>query len=403
MSDSSHPSSGTARSPRRPSAASWVEVDLAAVRHNVRVLKEVLGPGRFLWGVVKAQAYGHGAVPVARAVSQAGGDGIAVSCLAEAAELRRAGIRTPLLVLGPGEPRSASRVVGLDIIQAACTEEMMRALSRAAQRQDRPARVHMKVDTGMGRLGVMPDEAAGFARCVESLPGVRLEGTFSHLATAESEDPGFALEQLNRFQEAVGGIMAAGISPGLRHLANSAATLRFPEMRLDGVRAGLLIYGMRPEAPGLERLDLRPALSWKTRLSFIHKLPARSPVSYGATYMTSRESLVGVLPVGYADGYPRRGSNRAQVLVRGRVCPVIGVVCMDHVMVDVTPAGEAQMGEEVVLLGRQGNGLITANQLAQWAETVVHEITTVIGRRVKRRYLDPPHPRDPGFGPACPT
>jgi alanine racemase len=380
-----------------------VEVDLAAVRHNVRVLKELLGSDRFLWTVLKAQAYGHGAVPVARAVGQAGADGIAVSCLAEAAELRRAGITTPLLVLGPGEPRSAGRAVRLDIIQTACTEEMMRALSRAAQREGRAARVHLKVDTGMGRLGVRPHEAAGFARCIESLPGVQLEGTFSHLATAESEDPEFALEQFKRFQEAMGGIRAAGMSPGLRHLANSAATLRFPEMRLDGVRAGLLIYGIMPEAPDLEHLDLRPALTWKTRLSFMHELPPGSPVSYGATYVTSRKSVVGVLPLGYADGYPRRGSNRARVLVRGRPCPVIGVVCMDHVMVDVTPAGDAQRGEEVVLLGRQGNGLITANQLAQWADTVVHEITTVIGRRVRRIYLDPPDPRDPGFGPACPT
>jgi len=392
------PSVGNAARSRGPlSASSWVEIDLAALRHNVRALKQFLGPGRYLWAVLKAEAYGHGAVPTARAVLQAGADGLAVSCLAEAGELRGAGIAAPILVLAAGEPRAASRTVRLEIIQTACAEEMMRALSRASQRLEKPARVHLKIDTGMGRLGVSAEGAASFAGLIQSLPGVRLEGVFSHLATADSEDTSYTWQQFGRFREALHGLAAAGISPGLRHLANSAATLRFPEMHLDGVRAGLLIYGIRPDAPGLQPLDLRPALTWKTRLAFCHRLPAGSAVSYGGTYVAPRESLVGVLPVGYADGYPRQASNRGHVLVRGRLCPVIGVVCMDQVMIDATPAAEARPGDEVVLIGRQGNALITANQLARWANTVVHETTTVIGRRVRRVHLDPAQPRDPGF------
>jgi alanine racemase len=399
MNDHRDPGPSRRQRTRRPTAHSWLEIDLGAIRHNVRALKRLLGPGRHLWAVVKANAYGHGAAPVGRAAVAAGADGLAVACLTEAAELRRAGVSAPILLLAAGEPRAAARTVRLDLVQTACAEDTMRALSKAAQRLGRPARVHLKIDTGMGRLGVRPGEAAGFARLIESLPGLSLEGVFSHLATAESEDRTYADTQFERFQEALGALAGAGIAPGMRHLANSAATLRFPEMRLDGVRTGLLLYGLLPDAPCPAAPDVRPALTWKTSLGFLHRLPAGSPVSYGGTHVTSRETPVGVLPLGYADGYPRHASNRAQVLVRGRGCPVIGVVCMDHTMVDLGPAPDARVGEEVVLVGRQGDARITANQLAQWAGSVVHEVPTVIGKRVRRVYLDREQPLDPGFAP----
>lgn len=384
---------------RRPTTHSWLEVDLGAVRHNVRALKGLLGPHRCLWAVVKANAYGHGAIPTARAAVAAGADGLAVSCLIEASELRRASISAPILLLTASEPRAAAWTVRLDLVQTACAEHTIRALSQAAQRLGRPARVHLNVDTGMGWYGVPPEQAASFGELIQSLPGISLEGVFSHLATAESKDPAYACTQFERFQQAVQQITAAGINPGRRHLANSAATLRFPEMRLDGVRTGLLIHGILPDAPDLEPLDLRPALTWKTILSFLQRLPAGSSISYGGTYVTPRESLVGVLPLGYADGYPRQGSNRAQVLLRGRLCPVIGVVCMDHTMVDLTSVPDAQAGDEVVLIGPQGDSRITANQLAQWADTVVHEIPTAIGKRVRRVYVDREQPLDPGSAP----
>ena len=400
MTDHSQAHTNEEEALRRPSSHSWVEIDLGSIRHNVRAIKEFIGPQRHLWAVVKANAYGHSAVPTATAALEAGADGLAVSCLNEAAELRvDAGIRAPLLLLAPGEPRAAAWVVRLDIVQTACYEDMVEALSQAAQRLEKPGRVHLKVDTGMGRLGVRPERAAEFAAFIAARPGLRLEGVFSHLATAEAEDPSYASLQFTRYQEAVSAIAEAGISPGMRHLANSAATLRFPEMLLDGVRAGLLIYGIRPEAPDLAPLELRPALSWKTQVGFLQWLPAGCAVSYGGTYVTPRECLVGVVPVGYADGYPRQASNRSHVLLRGRLCPVIGVVCMDHMMIDATPAGKPTVGDEVVLLGRQGNSAITANHLAQWASTVVHEVPTVIGRRVKRVYLDREQPLDPGPGP----
>jgi len=383
----------------RPSSHSWVEVDLAAIRHNVRAVKRFLGPGRHLWAVVKANGYGHGAVETAAAALEAGADGLAVSCLNEAAELRvDAGIRAPLLLLAPGEPRAAAWMVRLDVVQTACYQPMVEALSQAAQRLDKPAKVHLKVDTGMGRLGVRPERATEFARFLADSPGVQLTGVFSHLATAESDDPSYAQLQLQRYSAALRRLSAAGITPGMRHLANSAATLRFPEMLFDGVRAGLLLYGISPDGPDLAPLDLRPAMTWKTRLSFLHRLPAGWSVSYGRTHVTERESMVGVLPLGYADGYPRQASNRSYVLLRGTMCPVIGVVCMDHLMIDATGVPEAEIDDEVILLGRQGNSAVTANQLAEWAAAVVHEVPTVIGRRVKRVYLDGEQPRDPGIG-----
>jgi len=387
----------------RPSSHSWAEVDLGAVRHNVRAVKKLLGARCHLWAVVKADAYGHGAEEVATAALAAGAEGLAVSCLNEASELRvKAKITAPLLVLAPGEERAASWVIRLDITQTACVPEVVEELSRAAQRLGKPARVHVKVDTGMGRLGVAPEDVAEFAGRASELPGIALEGVFSHLATAEAEDDSYARLQFQRFEAATAALESLGIDCGMRHLANSAATLRFPEMRLGGVRTGLLIYGLDPAAPGSVAIDLKPAMEWKTRLSFLHRAAKGSTVSYGRTFAAPRDSVIGVLPVGYADGYPRLASNRAHVLLRGKPCPVVGVVCMDHTMIDATEVPEAKIDDEVILLGRQGKERISANQLAAWAETVVHEVPTVIGRRVKRVYRDREQPRNPDLVPEEP-
>lgn len=384
------------RTPRSPVAPSWVEIDLAAVRHNLGVVARHTGPHCRAWAVVKANAYGHGAVPVARAALEGGAGGLAVASVTEALKLRREGLQAPVLVFSAGDPRTAAQVVRHDLIHTACEPRMVAALAQAARRLGRPARVHLKVDTGMGRLGVLPEEAVAFARAIVEQPGLRLEGVFSHLATAEESDPGYAEEQLARFRRVLAGLASAGVPPGMRHLASSAAVARFPHMHLDAVRVGLLTYGIQPGPGNAPRLDLRPALTWRTRLAFRHRLPAGGSVSYGRTFRASSDMIVGVLPVGYADGYPRHASNRAYVLVGGRPCPLLGRVCMDHVIVDLGPAPEARVGDEVVLLGRQGGAEIAANHLAAWAGTCLHEVTTVIGPRVARRYRDPGQTGRPG-------
>jgi alanine racemase len=368
-----------------PYAASWVNVDLGAVSHNLRALRALLAPTDAL-AVVKANAYGHGAAPVARAAVAGGARGLAVACLAEGAELRAAGLTAPILLLNAGNPEEAEEIVRLGLTQALCTLPMAHALSAAAGKPGRLARAHLKLDTGMGRLGLAPEQVGKFAEAVRALPGLQVEGVFSHLATAEDENTDYAQEQFARFRTALATLEGYGLPLSLRHFANSAATLRFPEMRLDAVRAGLLVYGLTPEAPGLAPLDLRPALSWVTRVAFLRPLAAGRSVSYARTHVLSQESLVGVLPIGYADGFPRTASNRAHVLVRGRLCPIIGTVCMDHVMVNLTPAGDIPAGEEAVIVGAQQGARITVNQLAGWAGTVVHEITTRLGPRVARRY-----------------
>jgi alanine racemase len=361
-----------------------VEVDLAAVLHNVRAVLHLVAPAGLL-AVVKANAYGHGAAAVAQAAQEAGADGLAVACLREGEQLRQAGLTGPILLLSAGSVEEARAVVAHDLTQTVCRREVAEALSAAAQEAGRTAQVHLKLDTGMGRLGAPAEAVLELAQAVYALPGVEVTGVFSHLATAEDPDPTYARAQFACYQEALRVLGAHGFASGRRHLANSAAALRFPEMRLEAVRTGLLIYGLDP-VPGQEVVPLRPALSWKTRVAFARVCAAGCSVSYARTYVTTRECLVGVLPLGYADGFPRAASNRAQVLVRGQLCPVIGTVCMDHVMVDLSPAGEVAVGEEVVLIGEQRGRRITANQLAEWAGTVVHEIPTRIGARVGRCY-----------------
>jgi len=368
------------------SPPSWAEVDLAAVRHNIGVVKARVGPQRHLWAVVKTNAYGHGLVDTARAAVEGGADGLAVAALSEGVALREAEVSCPVLLLCPGDPAHAEETVARDLIQTVCTREEAEALSRAACARDLPARVHVKVDTGMGRLGVSPAEACEFARTLVTLPGIRLEGVFSHLASAEAEDPAFTHLQIDRFRRAIEEMRAAGLDPGLCHLANSAGILRFPEAHFGGARAGLLTYGILPDASGLPPLDLRPALTWRTRLAFVHHLPPGAVVSYGGTYRAAGRAVIGALPLGYGDGYPRHASNRAYVLIRGKRCPVVGRVCMDHTLVDLTALGDVGLGEEVVLVGRQGDDRITANDLARWAGGVVHEVTTSIGNRVVRAY-----------------
>jgi alanine racemase len=308
-------------------------------------------------------------------------------------ELRAAGIAAPVLILGCGLPEQAAQVVEHGLAQTLATEEMARALSQAAVAGRRgkacvaPAvGVHIKVDTGMGRLGVRPHEALAFARLVSSLPGLRIDGIYSHLATADHDDATYALAQARQFREVLAELARNGISPPLRHLANSAAAVRFPQMRLDLMRTGLLIYGLNPLPRELSEIGLSPALSLKTRICCIKHMPAGQRLSYGGLYITQHPTRIAYVPVGYADGYPRALSNIGWVLVGGRRCPVVGAVCMDQMLVDLGEI-EAKAGDEVVLIGEQMGERITANELAAAQGTVVHEIIARLGKRLPRVYL----------------
>ncbi len=355
----------------RPTVA---RVDLDAVRHNVRALRP---EGAELMVVVKADGYGHGAAPVARAALEAGATWLGVALVEEGIALREGGIDAPVLVLAEFPRGSEKEALAAGLTPTVYTEEGLRALAGAGA-----TGVHLKVDTGMHRAGLWPPEdAVAFARRVVEA-GLSLEGLWTHFARSE-EDEETTRAQLRRFLAVAEAVRAEGIAPRYLHAANSAAVLRYPETHLDLVRVGIGAYGVAPAqglAPGL-----RPALSWCSAVALVKRLPAGEAVSYGHRYRLERPATVATVPVGYADGYLRALSCRADVLIRGRRRRVAGSVTMDHILVDCGDDRVAP-GDEVVLLGRQGDEVITAEELAERAGTIPYEILTSVGPRVPREY-----------------
>lgn len=362
------------------------EIDLSAIRHNVGVMRaHVAGGAKFL-AVVKADAYGHGAVPVARAALEAGADMLAVAIPEEGIELRRAALDAPILVLGGIGAWAAEAVVAGDLTQVVFDEEIIRALSAAGEKLGRTAKVHIKLDTGMNRIGVRTaQEAQALVRLIDSLPGIELTGCFTHMATADEDDRAGTLLQIERFRElceAVGQVHPGRIT---RHAANTASIFRYPQAHADMVRGGIALYGYPPvpEAEGL-----RPAMRWVTRAVYVKTIAPGDRVSYGGLFTAQRETRVMTLPVGYADGYRRGLTGKGCVLVRGRRAPILGRVCMDQIMVDVTDIPGAQAGDEAVLLGAQGEDCISAQEMADWLGTISYEVVCSPSKRVPRVYMD---------------
>ncbi len=353
-----------------------VRVDLDAVRHNVRTL---LPGSAALMAVVKANGYGHGSVPVATAAVEAGATWLGVALVEEGITLRDGGVTAPILVLSEFPEGSERDALGAALTPTLCTAEGLARLQAAATP---PVNVHVKVDTGMHRIGVWPPaSAAAFVGDVAAA-GFVLEGLWTHLARAEEDDPTTDV-QLSRFAEAIRGVKAAGHAPGILHAANSAATILRPASHFDLVRPGIAVYGIEP-APGIGR-DLRPALTWSSAVSMAKRLPAGERLSYGHHYELTQEAWVATVPVGYADGYPRGASPGAEVLIAGRRCPVAGNVTMDQLMVNCGDH-EPASGEPVVMLGAQSGERITAAELAGFAGTIPYEIVARIGERVPREY-----------------
>ena len=363
----------------------WAEINLSALRHNISAIKSRVADGAKFCAVVKADAYGHGAIAVAREAVAQGADYLAVAVLSEAVKLREAGFTTPILILGPTQPQEADVVVRYRITQAVFTVEQAAALAAAALRQHTHAKVHLAVDTGMGRIGVRPGNAGAVAAAIAGLPGIWLEGMFSHFASADSKDKMYAAEQFRRFQEAVAAVEARGIKLELRHIANSAAILEMPETHLDMVRAGIILYGLWPSDEVEHVIDLRPVMKVKARLSCVKDYHPGETVSYGRTFMAAREMRVGTLPVGYADGYTRLYAGKAVVEINGQRVPVVGRICMDQCMVDVTDVNGARVGDEAVLFG---SPTLTADEAAGWLGTINYEVVCMISPRVPRVYVE---------------
>jgi alanine racemase len=361
-------------------------VDLEAIRANAAQLRRAAGGAR-LMAVVKADGYGHGAVPVARAALEGGASWLGVATAAEVEELRAAGLAAPVLVMGPLVGDELRRAVAADADVAVWTAAALPALGRVAAATGRRPRVHLKLDTGMGRLGARPEDAEALASAAAG-GEVDVVGLMTHFATADEiggDNSAFLAEQLVRFRGLTGRL--AGRFPGvLLHAANSAATLREPSACFDMVRCGLALYGCSPFGHEPEQDGLRPAMSLVSHLASVKRIQSRESVGYGRTFRAARGTRIGVVPVGYADGYARHLSNRAEVLVGGRRVSVVGAVSMDQLTVDLGPEGPEQVGDEVVLLGRQQGERISAERLAAWRGTINYEVTCSVGARVPRVY-----------------
>lgn len=363
----------------------WAEVNLDHISYNVRSIRRLLPNARFM-AVVKADGYGHGAARVARTAVEAGADWLGVAIPEEGESLREAGFTQPILVLGACDADQAPLVAKWGLQAVVPHEPTSQALSRTAADLGVTISVHMKIDTGMGRLGILPEEAVAFARFIQSLPGLELAGILTHFATADENDVTYFHLQLRRFEGALAALAAAGVPTGIRHAANSAAAIDFPEAAYDMVRIGLAMYGVPPSERSATRVELKPALRLLARLSSVKRLPSGHGVSYGKSWVTWRTTAIATLPIGYADGYSRLLSNRAEVIVGGRRVPIAGRICMDQCMINVEGL-DVSVGDEAVLLGRQVGLEVSAEELAAHMGTIPYEVLTSIGPRVPRVYV----------------
>ena len=364
----------------------WAEVDLGAIGRNIRTLKGRTAPGTLFMAVVKADGYGHGAVEVARAAESAGADRLGVATIDEAIELRGAGVGMPIQVLSEPPHTTVRTLIEYDIVPALYNRAFAVAYSRAAAIARTGARFHLKIDTGMNRIGVRAEEAADFVESLSGLPGLEMEGVFTHFATADVPGDWEFERQPERFSSALEAMRARRIDLGIAHAANSPATILHPETHFDMVRCGIAIYGLHTDAATKGEVELEPAMSVKARVSRVARLAMGDGVSYGFTWHASAPTTVATLPIGYADGVRRVLSNEMRVLIGGHECRQVGRVCMDQIMVEVPRGASASVGDEAVLVGRQGRASIAMDEQAKAAATINHEIACGYGLRLERRY-----------------
>lgn len=367
----------------------WAEIDLKAIAWNVREVRRITKPAVQILAVVKANAYGHGAIEVSKQVLANGASWLGVARLAEALAIRKAGIKAPVLIMGYTPFEQLGEVIRNDLTQVVYAYEMAVNLSEVATQKGHRVKVHLKIDTGMGRLGLLVGsggikEVLAIAR----LPYLEIEGICTHFATADSSDKSFAYEQLARFLEFTLELSRQGLEIPVKHAANSAALMEMPESHLDLVRPGIMIYGLYPSLEvNRGKVFLKPAMSLKARVALVKEVPAGFRVSYGCTYMTEKPTILATLPVGYADGYSRLLSSKGKVLIHGQQAPVLGRICMDYCIVDVGHIPDVKIGDEVVFFGCQGNEEILVDEIAASLGTISYEVVCLVGSRVPRIYL----------------
>ena len=365
-----------------------MEVNLKNVRANFSSICSYV-KGREIYAVVKADAYGHGAVEIARALVEEGCKQFAVAIPEEAVELRGAGITNPILVLGASPYNAAEELVRLDVA-AACTDvRFAKAISKAAEKQGKLAKLHIKIDSGMGRIGFAVKEFKDAIEKILPLPSIDIEGIFTHFAAADESRPDWTNHQFSEYKKALAIAKQKGLHVKMRHTCNSAGILAHPDKHLDMVRPGVILYGMMPSAETVcaHPITLLPAFEVKTGIALIRSLPPGTGISYGLRYMTRGEERIAALPVGYADGVTRALSAKMSVLIHGKRCPVVGTICMDQMMVDVTGLENVKTGDEAVIIGKQGNETISPEEMAGARNTINYEIPIIFSKRVPRIYI----------------
>lgn len=362
-------------------------IDLGALRHNYRELRSLCAPGVKMMPVVKADAYGHGLLRCARTLAAAGADYLGVGSVEEGRALRQAGISLPLLVLLGILPVDGAEAVDQDLDVALYRKDVAQALDAAARARGKKTGVHLKVDTGMGRLGVAPEEVLPFLESLKACAHLEVRGLISHLAMADLEDKTYTYRQISEFEELLAAARLKGWELPLSHIANSAALLEVKAAHFALVRPGIMLYGS-PPAPGRPApVDLKPVMSFTSQVVQVKRLPPGTPISYGGTYVTPDWCDLAVVPVGYCNGYSRLLSNRGAMLIRGQRAPIRGRVCMNLTMVEVTHISDIQVGEPVTLLGEDGGDRLTGDELAGWAQTISYEIYCALGTANPRRYV----------------
>ncbi|HKP00850.1 MAG TPA: alanine racemase [Nitrospiraceae bacterium] len=364
----------------------YATIHLAALAHNLSQIKRYLSPGCDIMAVVKANAYGHGAVETAQALSRQGIERFAVASLDEGITLRHSNLSASITVLGAPLEEQIPDLVAYRLTPVVSDGLILPSLAKAARSQPAPYPIHLKVETGMGRLGLSPAELLSILDDPTLRGPLHIEGLMTHLADADGTDSAFTERQLGLFRSMVEQIRQRGLTIPLLHTANSAAIVRFPDTHFSLVRPGIMLYGYHTLPPSIPAPDLKPVLSLQSTIVQLRNIPRGGTVSYNRTFVAERPTRIAVLPIGYADGYSRRLSHRASVLIQGRRAPIIGLVCMDMIMIDVTDFGPVQVGETVTLIGQQGQESIRADEVSSWMDTISYEVLCGIGPRVPRLY-----------------
>ncbi|MDR2106343.1 MAG: alanine racemase [Coriobacteriales bacterium] len=373
----------------------WVEIDREAIRHNLKRFRRILGPEVKILAVVKADGYGHGAVESARVALSTGASMLGVSSVDEGIELRHSGIAAPVLILAEPPIEAIPLIIQHQLIPAVYNMEFALALGETASAQGRVSPYHLKIDTGMNRVGVHHSDAGDFLRTISFHCGLELQGVFTHFATADDVDTYESRRQLERFDQALAVIRYMGVNPGIVHAANTSATIRYKQAHYDMVRLGIGLYGLHPSEVTRQMIELRPAMSVRARVSFLKAVPMGEGVSYSHTYRSPGNVLIATLPIGYGDGLPRVLSNRMDVLINGRRLPQVGTICMDMMMFEIdqrasalNPRAKIELGNEAVIVGRSGNESIMLDDMAKTIGTINYELACRFGLRLDRVFVD---------------